>query len=156
MIKMNSLMSQELCDDNKTIIESEVSFKIIKIVKKLVKRIKYYNGYLIANKSTIDLKNQNIVNRIFGDKTGAEASLNETIINYELNIPSVSSSVALQFFKEYNMQLKNKYNIKFCAILSQNNNNEWIYRFHTVTDDSCLWLGEDLEKYQEAVLYDVF
>ncbi len=80
MIKMNSLMSQELCDDNKTIIESEVSFKIIKIVKKLVKRIKYYNGYLIANKSTIDLKNQNIVNRIFGDKTGAEASLNETII----------------------------------------------------------------------------
>ena len=82
--------------------------------------------------------------------------MNETIINYELNIPSVSSSVALQFFKEYNMQLKNKYNIKFCAILSQNNNNEWIYRFHTVTDDSCLWLGEDLEKYQEAVLYDVF
>ena len=33
MIKMNSLMSQELCDDNKTIIKSEVSLKIIKIVK---------------------------------------------------------------------------------------------------------------------------
>lgn len=42
MIKMNSLMSQELCDDNKTIIESEVSFKIIKIVKKLVKRVRQY------------------------------------------------------------------------------------------------------------------
>lgn len=67
----------------------------------------------------------------------------------------VTASLALTFYSMFITRLSGEYPQKFCTILSEDNG-RWTYRFHIVHDGEPLWISEDLEKFAQPIMYDIF
>ena len=156
MIKMNMPMKKLYNNFNQNSVVSKLFKEIENTVNRLIDRISILNTYLIINKPTFNIYDDTKIKKIFGDKVGLEASLNEINLNCEFNAHLLSNEVAFAFFELFNSSLKKTYNREFCAYLSKDNTNIWIYRFHTITDEKELWINPNIEMYKEAIMYDVF
>lgn len=89
------------------------------------------------------------------DKTRFEADCNEILINRLFPKKNVTAAFAVTFHSFFIDRLAFEYPYKFCAILSEDNG-WWTFRFHIVRKDEKPWLGGDLEKFAQPVMYDVF
>lgn len=97
--------------------------------------------------------------KMYGDKTGYEASNTETRINcyFENEISIVTATqIALMVIEIWALKLKQmEPDSQFCLIMCCDNEHVEI-RFHKVRDDEVRWLSNNLENYiDEAVAYVV-
>lgn len=95
--------------------------------------------------------------KMYGDKTGYEASNTETRINcyFENEISTVAGTqIALMVIEIWGLRLKQmEPNSQFCLIMCSDEEHVEI-RFHKVREDEDRWLSDNLEVYSdEAVGY---
>lgn len=126
----------------------------IKILcKNIVLKTKCINDCILYNECGVLEENKinwEYVLRINGDLTGYEVSQNEILISDTI----FNKNSMTLFLSELKFQFHNKFpNKKFCFIISYND--KGILRFHTYRISEGIWLSTDLEKYSEAVLYDL-
>lgn len=121
-----------------------------KRIEKLFKDLKFENGCLFLETHNGKASSENVA-----DKTEFEAWHNEILINSLFPKKKISPAFAMQFFAQFNAKLQENFNEKICAIMSEDDG-RWTYRFHIVREDEPLWISEDLEKFAQPVMYDVF
>lgn len=125
-------------------------------VDKIIRQIKIIKNCMIIKNPTFDVYNEKMFIQIFNDSIGFESSQNELNLNLELREDLLSPNEALYFFNRINQSIKKTYpNNEYCAILHVNNLDEWIYRFHIIRNNS-LWIDENLEAYNEPIMYERF
>ncbi|MDE6732194.1 MAG: hypothetical protein K2J77_04890 [Oscillospiraceae bacterium] len=120
-----------------------------KRIEKLFKDLKHENGCLFLATHNGKANDGNIT-----DKTEFEAWYNEVLINSLFPKKQIMPAFAMQFFAQFNARLQSEFDEKICAIMSEDDGC-WTYRFHIVREGG-LWISEDLEKFAQPVIYDVF
>lgn len=124
-----------------------------KRIEKIFSDLKFENGCLFLATHNSELNAENVT-----DKTDFEASRNEILINSLFRKRNISPAFAMQFFAQFNAKLfekmQSEFDEKICAIMSEDDG-RWTYRFHLVREDG-LWISEDLEKFSQPILFDVF
>lgn len=155
--KMDNLINKSV--EFKT---SNITFSIEKLLMVLNPIIKNVDDCIIIdNYNEIDIKKINFERllKMYGDRSGYEASNNEIRLNDFINgnLIDFRSVLALgiNILDIWEIKLKRKYpNGRFCLIITYGDNSI-ILRFHQVRDDENMWLIEDLEQYNEAVGYRI-
>lgn len=140
----------------KTIIDFNQLFKLLN------PKIKSINGCLfIDNNEKIkpDKLNFKEMLKLYGDKTGCEASYNEIRVNDFVhgNTNSFADILSMGFFVLDIWGLKLKYNFpdsSFCLIMSVDEEYV-ILRFHKVRGNEISWLADDIEGYKEPVAFNI-
>ncbi len=120
-----------------------------KRIEKLFKDLKSENGCLFLATHNGKANAESV-----SDKTDFEACYNEILINSLFPKKKLSPAFAMQFFAQFNARLQSGFDEKICAIMSEDDG-RWTYRFHIVREDG-LWISEDLEKFAQPIVYDVF
>ena len=157
MIKINKAMKYIFEMTNVFDITREESIMIEKHIKKLFDQIKIVKGCLILFEPTFNIYDENKFKKYVGNEIGFEVSQNEVNINAELKRENISNAITFSFFSSFNCKLKNLYPEKdFCSILSFNTYNSWTFSFHIVRDDCELWINEDVDSYNNPVMYEIF
>lgn len=121
-----------------------------KRIEKLFGDLKYENGclFLAAHNGKANVENVT-------DRVEFEAWHNEVLINSVFPKKKITSAFAMQFFAQFNARLQSEYSERICAIMSEDGG-RWTYRFHIVREGEPLWISEDLEKFSQPIMYDVF
>lgn len=139
------------------VIKPETLAMADKQIDKLFGELRSENGclFLSAHNGKADASNVT-------DRVEFEACFNEILINRLFPKKKVTAALALTFYSMFNARLSVEYPQKFCAILSEDNG-RWTFRFHTVRERvdetptlEPLWISEDLEKFAQPIMYDVF
>lgn len=92
----------------------------------------------------------------FTDKTEFEAWYNEIFINAEFpKSTKITPRFALMFFAQFNARLTALRAGKICAVMSADEG-RFTYRFHLVRESEGLWISEDLEKFAQPIMYEIF
>ena len=124
--------------------------------------MKNYDCIIIAddNKDLLPkhefLKN---VEEMYIDKTGYEASITDTLINYYIEEEDVKLQdilpVAFTVIDVWSSQLKMIDSLsKFCFIVTcESDYNHVTIRFHKLRDNEPMWIDSNLEQYEEPVGY---
>ncbi len=120
-----------------------------KRIEKLFKDLKFENGCLFLATHNGKASSENVT-----DKTEFEAWHNEILINSLFPKRNISPAFAMQFFAQFNAKLQENFDEKICAIMSEDDG-RWTYRFHIVREGG-LWISEDLERFAQPIVYDVF
>jgi hypothetical protein len=100
-----------------------------------------------------------VIEGLYMDKTGYEASRNEFYVNsyvdYEEGQELIVLGFGLKLLKCWGYKLKRDFpNYHFCLILSYSDG-DVILRFHMLREDEQGWLANDLEGYKlEGVLFE--
>lgn len=89
------------------------------------------------------------------DKVEFEAWHNEILINSEFSKGRVTAAFALEFFKRFNERLAEMCSQKMCSVMSEDDG-RWTFRFHIVREGEPLWISEDLERFSQPILYELF
>lgn len=153
----SNLKMQRLLGGSGDVIKPEFLAQADKQIDKLFRELKSENGclFLSAHNGKADASN-------VSDRVEFEVWHNEILINRLFPKKKVTASLALTFYSMFNARLSVGYPYKFCAILSEDNG-RWTYRFHIVrepVDETStpepLWISEDLEKFAQPIMYDVF
>lgn len=121
-----------------------------KRIEKLFKDLKFENGCLFLATHNGKANSESV-----SDKTEFETWHNEILINSLFPKKKISPAFAMQFFAQFNANLQENFNEKICAIMSEDDG-RWTYRFHIVREGEPLWISEDLEKFAQPIMYDVF
>lgn len=121
-----------------------------KRVEKLFKDLKFETGCLFLAAHNGSGNSENVT-----DKVEFEAWHNEILINSEFPKKKITPAFAMQFFAQFNARLHAEYSEKICAVMSEDNG-RWTYRFHIVREGEPLWISEDLEKFSQPIMYDIF
>lgn len=101
--------------------------------------------------------NYNKLIDIYWDNTGIEAYFNEMRLNDILDVEVIHqellASMSVILFNDWIIKLQKEYpNQKFCLILCINDSTA-ILRFHQLWQGEATWLSNDIESYEEAVVY---
>lgn len=148
----------------KTLLESDksgVSAKDLmlteKRVEKLFKDMAFENGclFLKTHNGKASSVERSSTRENVSDKVEFEARHNEVLINSEFPKRSITPTFAMQFFAQFNARLQSEYSERICAIVSEDDE-RWSYRFHIVREGEPLWISEDLEKFAQPIMYDIF
>ena len=131
-------------------IKPEYLVMIDKQLDKLFKDLKFENGCLFMSTHNGKADASNVCDRV-----GFEACYNEILINRLFPKKNVTSALAMLFHSMFITRLAGEYPYKFCAVLSEDNG-RWTFRFHIVREGEPLWISEDIEKFSQPVMYDVF
>lgn len=121
-----------------------------KRVEKLFRDLRYENGCLFLATHNGKANSENV-----SDKVEFEAWHNEVLINSEFPKKKITPAFAVQFFAQFNARLRSEYGERICAIMSEDDG-WWTYRFHIVRAGEPLWISEDLEKFSQPIMYDIF
>lgn len=142
--RMNTLLLKggELSPNDLTLTE--------KRIEKLFGDLRYENGCLFLATHNGKANAESV-----SDKTDFEACHNEILINSLFTKRKISSAFAMQFFAQFNARLQSEFDEKICAIMSEDDG-RWTYRFHIVREGEALWINEDLERFSQPIMYDVF
>lgn len=150
--KMKRLMRR-----NNDVLKPEYLVMVDKQLDKLFKDLRYENGCLFLSTHNGKADASNV-----SDRVGFEACFNEILINRLFPKKKVTASLALTFYSMFITRLSGEYPQKFCTILSEDNG-RWTFRFHIVrerVDETStlepLWISEDLEKFAQPIMYDIF
>lgn len=153
--KMRKLMNEM----NERTIGTTIEFELQGIQELFLPNIKkVYDCLIISKKSVEELEtNFSKAIKINFDKTGYEASQNETYINQYIVNKDITIYPILQIatiiIDVWNHQLKAIDNsAKICFIIGCDNKNI-VLRFHKVRDSETMWLGDDIEKFEDAIGY---
>lgn len=91
-----------------------------------------------------------------GDWTGYEASCNEIRVTDYLDIKKKNMSNIFEILNYLKKELLNMYpNRNFCIIISIDESDITV-RFHTYREEEGMWISEDLESYDNPILYEIF
>ena len=94
--------------------------------------------------------------KLYGDWTGYEASCNEIRLTDYLDLNKENIGNIIDVFNHLKEGLLNMYpNRKFCIIFSMDESDITV-RFHTYREVEGLWISEDLESYDNPILYEIF
>lgn len=146
-MKCNRLMKELLagCDE----LSPDSLAAAEKRTEKLFKDVRFENGCLFLASHNGRANPENIT-----DKVGFEAWHNEILINAEFPKRRITPAFALRFFDRFNARLR-EYGEKICAIMSEDDG-RWTYRFHIVREGEPLWISEDLERFGQPMMYEIF
>lgn len=122
---------------------------------------KVYDCLIISEKSVKELEeNFNKAIKTSFDKTGYEASQNETYINQYLLNEDITiynmleiTNIVINVWKNHLKAIDNSG--KICFIIGCDNKNITL-RFHKVRSNENMWLGDDIEKFEDAVGYVIY
>lgn len=120
-----------------------------KHIEKLFSDVRSENGCLFLASHNGRANPENIT-----DKVEFEAWHNEILINREFPKRSITPAFAMRFFDLFNARLR-EYGERICAVMSEDDG-RWTYRFHIVREGEPLWISEDLEKFSQPIMYDIF
>ena len=138
--------------------DEEVNFKIQQLNELLLPSFKKVKDCIIITKTNVNELEKALEDmiKIYGDKTGYEASNTDTRINcYLENEISMETGIriALDIIEIWALQLKKlEGSSKFCFIICADEDFVEL-RFHKVRSDEKLWLSEELDSYEEFVAY---
>lgn len=149
MTYSNSKM-QKLLGCNDDVIKPEFLSMADKQIDKLFRELKFENECLFLSMHNGKADASNV-----SDRVGFEACYNEILINSLFPKKKVTVSLAATFYSMFITRFSGEYLQKFCAILSEDNG-RWTYRFHIVREGEPLWISEDLEKFAQPIMYDIF
>lgn len=135
------------------VIKPEYLVMIDKQVDKLFKDLKYENGCLFLSTHNGKADTSRVSDS--SDRVEFEAWHNEVPINRLFPKKSVTSALAVLFHSMFITRLAEEYPYKFCAVLSEDNG-WWTFRFHIVREGEPLWISEDIEKFSQPIMYDIF
>lgn len=121
-----------------------------KRIEKLFGDLKYENGCLF-----LATHNGKANAELAADKVEFEAWHNEILINAEFPNRRITPAFAMQFFAQFNARLQSEYGERICAVMSEDDG-RWTYRFHIVREGEPLWISEDLEKFGQPIMYELF
>lgn len=148
-MKCNRLMSA-LLNSGKGALSSADREDIGRVIDNLAADVVFESGCLFMR-----TYNGRALPRDNMDKVGFEAWHNEILINSEFGEGRVTAVFALEFFTRFNERLTAVCPRKICSIMSEDEG-RWTYRFHIVREGKPLWISEDLERFSQPVLYEIF
>lgn len=151
----NNLMFQKMNKKNDILTETDIAI-IDTFASVVISKLHVINDCILIRLPTFDVTDNNKIKKFVTDETGLEACQNEINLNIEMSMDLISVDVALCFFNTFNRKLKEKYNCVFCSILSIDDNEGWIFRFHRIRENKAIWISNDLDAYSNPVLYEVF
>ncbi len=151
-MKCNRLMSA-LLEDGKGALPSADREDIGRVTDRLFADVAYDSGCLFMSTYNGKAQPHNIDNDV--DKVEFEAWHNEILINSEFGEGRVTAAFAMEFFTRFNERLAAVCPRKICSIMSEDEGRR-TYRFHIVRVGEPLWISEDLEKFSQPVLYEIF
>lgn len=142
--------------------EVNIEFELCGIKKLFLPNIKkVYDCIIISEKSVEELeKNFSKAIKISFDKTGYEASRNETYINQYLVNEDVTvydvleiTNIVIDIWKSQIKAIDNS--AKICFIIGCDNKNVTL-RFHKIRSNEGMWLGENIDDFADAVGYIIY
>jgi len=156
MINMNMKMKDII---TKNAMNVEVNDKILKLCNYIILKTKNIRDYIIFDEKN-DLEEKNInyerILKFYGDWTGYEVSCNEIRITDYISFKQKEFYMIPHILEYLKLGLSKKYGTrKFCIIISIDNDHV-ILRFHSYRENEGLWISEDLEGYEEPIIYEVF
>ncbi len=151
-MKCNRLMSA-LLNSGKGAVSSADREDIGRVADRLFADVVFESGCLFMRTYNGQALPHNIDNDM--DKVEFEAWHNEILINSEFGEGRVTADFAMEFFTRFNERLAALCPRKICSIMSEDEG-WWTYRFHIVREGEPLWISEDLEKFSQPVLYEIF
>lgn len=158
MIKMNKKMEAKIQKTKNCICSlSTINLSILERI--LFPEFKEVEGCFLARLTENHIPekiNLDMVMRVYGDRTGYEASRNELRINDYINYTEDEKysvlAFALQLIESWSLKLKADFpHYEFNLILSCDD--EYVtLRFHRYRNVELGWLEDNLESYDEAIL----
>lgn len=156
--KMRKIMDKVEKRSNRTNIE----FTIQGIRELFLPNIKKVYDCLIISEKCVEELEENFTKaiKVTSDKTGYEASRNETymnqyIVNENFTIYDIVeiTNIVIDIWKNQLKVIDNSG--KICFIIGCDNKNVTL-RFHKVRTNESMWLGDDIEKFEDAVGYIIY
>ena len=148
MINMNEKMKAIIS----TYCQKEMEPRIESIIRNIVDHVKEVYQCNVYDPSGDIQEDQIDLEKIIlfsGDMTGYEVDSNEIIIDKEDIYESCHMALADVLIDE----LQRKYSGKKFVVYILDMDESIAVRFHTYREDEGLWLDEDLNKYDEPILY---
>lgn len=159
-IKMNLMMQQALRDSDN---DKQVTFKQENINKLFLPQFRVEYDCVITSSGNHELLPEEEFNKsiieMYTNKTGYEASLTDTLINYYLENEEVIIQdvlpIAFTVIEVWAAQLKMLDSIsKFCFFITcESEYNHVTVRFHKLRKAEPIWIDSDIDKYEEPVGY---
>ena len=152
--KMKKILGYIITD----LTDEEVKFKIQQFNELLFPSFKKVKDCIIITKKNVHELEKEFENmiKVYGDRTGYEASNTETRIHcYLENEISMETGIriALDITEIWALQLKKlEFNSRFCFIICADEDFVEL-RFHKVRSDEEPWLSEEIHDYDEFVAY---
>ena len=148
MVKISSL--PDAADFNhKTMIGKQIN--------NIIGKLKIKRNCIIYQDPTFDINDEGRADNNMYNDVLFEASQNEINLNIELNEEDINKREALYFFSLFNKCLKERYSeLMFCSIMSLDNMNNWVFRFHIYRGMDNMWIDKNIDNYQEPIMYEIF
>lgn len=143
MINMNNLMRLKIKDRECNIKYDNIIQKIMKSTK-VVKNLIIFDENRKFDKINIDF---DMINKIYGDKTGYEVACNEIRIDTR----DFCITQVIPFLTDISYEFAKKYNKKI-VLYMQCLNDCFELRFHTLWKNEDLWLNKDLDVYDIPII----
>ncbi len=139
------------------VVNAKYKVTVNKNINKIINKLKVRRDCLIYRNPTFDADNEDEFCRYVHNDVGFEVSQNEINLNIELDKEDICKCEALYFFNFFNKCLKERYNkSEFCSIMSLDNMNNWIFRFHIYRGTDNMWIDKNINNYREPLLYEIF
>jgi hypothetical protein len=156
--KMKLLLESPINDTSKIIFGAEKMEKLF-----FPNFVSVYDCIYISDSSRQVVSEEafnSFIREKYTDKTGFEGSINDTLVNFYLNnseelAVEVILKVALTVLRVWAKSLKAmESKSRFCLIVSCDcENNFVVIRFHKVRDGERLWIGDNIESFNQPVGY---
>ncbi len=145
IIRTNSKMTN-LLSDIKT---DEIQNELITLMDHIVSNIRLIKDCTIYDTDNIvdEDVNLEVILKLVGDLTGYEMGCNE--FRFETNGTESFLSIATYFLN----QLKRKFYERKFVVYVFVENTVFFLRFHTFRENEGIWVNNDLEQYENAVMY---
>ncbi|AUG56727.1 hypothetical protein [Acetivibrio saccincola] len=156
MINMNKKMKDIL---KKNALNMRNDNKIPQFCDYILSKTKIIKNCIIFDEKN-DLEEKNInfekILKFCGDWTGYEVACNEIRITDYISFKQEEFYMVSRILNYLKLGLSKMYcTRKFCIIISIDNNHV-VLRFHTYRENEGLWIKEDLEGYENPIIYEVF
>lgn len=153
--KMRELLSS---DGNKS---EKISFNSETIRDILMPNFQRVFDCIVISRNMVTFESEEkflkTIKEMYTDKTGYEASVTDTLINYYLDDEQLALgallSLALLIIQVWEKQLRLLFpERKFCFIISGEIETNFVtIRFHQFREEEGIWISGDLEKYDEPI-----
>lgn len=148
IMKCNSMMRGLLTSGGS--ISPAESAAAEKRIEKLFKDMVFENGCLFLSTYCGKANAKNV-----SDRVEFETRYNEILINSEFPKRKITPVFAMRFFVRFNARLQRERGGKICAVMSEDGG-RWTYRFHMLREGDKPWISEDLERFAQPIMYDIF
>lgn len=144
--------------------EKKVQISLLNIKKLLFPNFISVYDCIIINDTPISISKEkfnDIINKMYTDKTGYEASNTETLINFIIGEEEFAISEMIQLALiaidvwALSLKMMDKES-KFCFIISCDIESSFVtLRYHKVRNNEDMWLVKDLEEYNQPIAYAI-